>query len=759
MDPLDFEAEVYTGLWRDWSRASAFGHILTLSRTDANLLIAFTAFFIAFVSSRFWRILSLLCHRYYSTSEPRHALYHQQQVILRNAITPESAWLSLVYLWWAWRKLGFKRRLTVLSLSGLAAFTVVAFTVAGGFSASISSAVGDKVLVNSNNCGLLTIPDNNTLQTFYDKVYSVQLSNSANYAQQCYATNRSGLLNCNLFIKDHLPSVIRYDAPCPFSGGICRSNTSNVRLDSGLININDDLGLNTDNMKAISLRYVLHCAPLVTDGYTSLVNTSIGGLVRYHYGQRLYGHPGDLRWQDFVYQASDVTYQTRRVPEQAGDKPVGNRFKLIGTKSPIVNGQASDQRNEYLFIPKLSRSDGDVSIIFLEGNGVVFLQPIDDDWYQATAIGGRASYGRNNGTFAYFIPQEAASPMGCVEQYQYCNIGQCGPLASFNDAYIGAAPHFNLTSEEANQDQISLDNYQANILYWLGNILASSPTTIIDVISSLGPSSLSSISLFIAGIQYTDYQPGLWKRDAQNWFNIVLSVIQNAFTSVVLHPANPEYQDILTTPKSKFQEELCNRQTIRSMNHNSFSVFGLIFTYVVGGLIVIASALIEPVLRSLQRRYKYRTYEELEWTTNEYLQLHRLAQEEAGYGKWSNCTEAVPITGLDEMLGNLDIEDLEHPIIRKRPGEPEKSDVPEDYNASSSSSSDERVEAEETPIQVTSLEASNSNRDVVFYIDEEECISADEAAIAMALTNDLDEDLEPASYQHHNDDIPEPRLG
>lgn len=40
-------ADIYTGLWINWSRGAVFGGTLTLPRADANNLIAFVAFFIA----------------------------------------------------------------------------------------------------------------------------------------------------------------------------------------------------------------------------------------------------------------------------------------------------------------------------------------------------------------------------------------------------------------------------------------------------------------------------------------------------------------------------------------------------------------------------------------------------------------------------------------------------------------------------------------------------------------------------------------
>jgi hypothetical protein len=48
---------------------------------------------------------------------------------------------------------------------------------------------------------------------------------------------------------------------------------------------------------------------------------------------------------------------------------------------------------------------------------------------------------------------EAASPLGSVEQWQWCNSvqagnRQCGPLAGMSEAVSGAAPFFNTSTED-----------------------------------------------------------------------------------------------------------------------------------------------------------------------------------------------------------------------------------------------------------------------------------------------------------------------
>ncbi|KAI0552765.1 hypothetical protein F4679DRAFT_533819 [Xylaria curta] len=717
MSSISFESQVYTGLWRDWSRGSVLGHILTLSRFDGNLVIAFTAFFVAFVATRFWLILSLLSHRHYSSVAPRHTLYHQQQAILRNSPTPEAAFLSLLQLWWAWRSLGFRRRIKVLSVSVLAAFTVVVFTVAGGLSANISSSVGDKVLVKSSNCGILIREI--TPIALYDKFYAELTSNTANYAQQCYSAARSGLLNCNRFIKDHLPSTVNYNASCPFSSSICRSNTSNIRLDSGPININNDLGLNGNETRKISFRHVLTCAPLVTKGYTSQVNTSNGGLVRYHYGQREAIQYKSDSWQDFVYQSSSLASQyPHNITERYGDR-FNSRFQLSTVYQYTDNRQPGQNDNEYKFISDLFRSDGDLSIIFLEGNGVMFDQRMDDDWYRAIIPRKNLLANSTDNTRLFYTPDEAASPLGCLEQYQLCYAERCGPLASLYDAIVESAPSFDLTAAEIQSDQYPTGNLPAMNFIWLTNILSSIYLEASLVVDKLGPSSLSSQSLFAAGIQFVASQQDQWKQDTENWFNITLALLQSTFLNVVLRSADPELEQSISPPMTDFDKAMCNSQTIRSTSYTSFSVFGLLFTYIFGGLIIIVSAVIDPVLSFLRHRYNYQTYEQLEWETNHYLQLHRLAQEELGYGEWTKCTKTIPITGDGEVLGSLDIQDLDHPVIAHRHKEPEKNDNSESINPSTANTATEESLTSESDSGESQLRNEDDTASQVQHLDDD----------------------------------------
>lgn len=293
---------VYLGIWTNWSRGRVLGATLTLSREDGNYVLAFTAFFIGLVSTRFWRILCFILHNSFSTSTPRDALYHQQQAILRNSDSADAGLLVFSQLAWAWRKTAKRAFVRVLPLIATAALSTVVFTIAGGFSSSISTGVGNDVLLDGSNCALVNTgyPDLGAASIIQQYV-SRRASNAANYAQQCYSTNTSGMLNCGTFVKARIPSSVDYQTPCPFATGLCQSD-ANIRLDTGYIDSHEHLGLNAPPDERVMFRTVLQCAPLVTEGYTNNISTSGENYTAYYYGP-------DTSGNNYTYKTSTLDAQ------------------------------------------------------------------------------------------------------------------------------------------------------------------------------------------------------------------------------------------------------------------------------------------------------------------------------------------------------------------------------------------------------------------------------------------------------------------
>ena len=78
----------------------------------------------------------------------------------------------------------------------------------------------------------------------------------------------------------------------------------------------------------------------------------------------------------------------------------------------------------YIPIPELSRLEADIYILFLSPNHIIFPQPTADLWYNSSQSGSLwTDVGYSdmpNNTFREHLSTEAASPLGCTHQDQYC---------------------------------------------------------------------------------------------------------------------------------------------------------------------------------------------------------------------------------------------------------------------------------------------------------------------------------------------------
>lgn len=196
---------------------------------------------------------------------------------------------------WVWRKHTQARPYRrILPLIMFSVIITSVFILASIFSSRISTSMGNEVLLLGSNCGIRTSDtlDSEYWYGTYLPYVAERTAFSANYAQECY---RKGAMiqNCLTFLQKNLKYTSKLDIGCPFPGNdkICRSNSTNIRLDSGYINSNFDLGINSPPEDQFLYRTVVECAPLHHEGYSENTTTYLGEnsaspryLMRYYYG-------------------------------------------------------------------------------------------------------------------------------------------------------------------------------------------------------------------------------------------------------------------------------------------------------------------------------------------------------------------------------------------------------------------------------------------------------------------------------------------
>lgn len=330
---MDFEAtsksldgyEIRVGTWNDWSRGRILGATLTLSRQDGTLLIAFLAFFIGIVGNRFWRILCVIMHFAYSTDALSDGLHHQRQILLRNVQTPEAGVFVLVSLIRSWRHNSTRVLQRLLPILILALVCLGVSVAAGGFSSRVATLLSSEAVLDGSQCGYLDISsaaDNLTALVKYQVPVAVRDVISADsYARNCYTgSSAHSSLNCDTWIRKHVKApIVDPNAGCPFKKGICQAEDSNLLIDTGYLDSNEDFGRNTPREQSFQYRRVIQCAPLQAQGYTSQINTSRQeSFTRYHYGNSIY--PDGTEAANYTEQFSnDQGFDLEEMMPNSGD--------------------------------------------------------------------------------------------------------------------------------------------------------------------------------------------------------------------------------------------------------------------------------------------------------------------------------------------------------------------------------------------------------------------------------------------------------
>ncbi|KAI9149485.1 cytochrome p450 protein [Paramyrothecium foliicola] len=630
---------VYVGLWTDWSHGPVMGKTLTVTGSDGALIIAFVAFFITMIGSQVWRIICFILHRLYSAPRAQDALHNQRQVILRNSASPVGGAWELVKLTLAWRNAQARSLMRLLPLVLGTAVIACALVMASGFSSQIL--LRSEVLIAGGHCGLIKDHIENVrdhllhIRLYWTRTYEM----AASYAQRCYRED-SQTSDCGFMAKKSLPMTIDSRADCPFNESLCLSGDSNILIDSGLLDSHDDLGMNSPPESRFQYREVLHCAPLTTDGHRSNFTDRFNRT----YSLYEYGPIGLKRPDD----ASDSTFAAPLDILQPSQKSfaetIGANYAVDTATASYQNG-ALVKTTGFRPIPDFNRTDGELDLIALSTNLVVFMEKSADLWYRATKpLAVTAVLGNETTETTFWLADEPVWPMGCVTQRQFCLPGKdrCTSLGSGYDV----VPEF--------AELLSSDLEQAS--RW--TVISSSLHFIVGV---LGTQSLTSRFSFTSDKMQATLEPNQWQLDVINWFSISMASLQLAPLERAAGPAaaNPALEPFVIKPNTDEQKSICQNQKIFSTDYMSFSFFGLLFIFIFGMLVTFLALTIDFLASWLQQAWRLDAYANLEWRATYKLHLQRLAYETLPSGHWKNGFLDVPVTEPGVKLPVFDVSNTE----------------------------------------------------------------------------------------------------
>ncbi|RDA84535.1 hypothetical protein CP532_3756 [Ophiocordyceps camponoti-leonardi (nom. inval.)] len=642
---LDYRVRL--GIWTDWSHGSLMGLTLTLNRNEGSILIAVNALFISVVAASFWRIARLLLHRHFSTPRPRDALHHQRQALLRNSTAAPSTVWAFLHLGWAWRRRDSRAWIRTLPVTACIVLSIVAFTAASILSSRLSSANGVAVLVDGSKCRQFNdYRQGSEWDLQYGKLPPCR-STISRYAQQCYADDlSSGVLCCRNFVKKRLKTDIDYQAPCPFEGSICRSNSSNLVLDSGLIDSLDDLGVNAPAKDRFKIRHRMQCAPLTTEGYSGY-RLDGSGVNHTTYSYETWRNDSQHAVTTLVVPSLDSQYSRRDPGFSLGLKLRAMGYRFI----PNLSQGPSDN----VLIPELERADGGLFLMFLSGNGVSFTNRSSDPWYRTISPDDDAVKDGSSVDGVSYHPDVAASPLACTAQVQLCNAqSQCGPLTSWSNALSNASRQFDLSSVVTSKParEMFLDdgahrpngsyNRQDTRWIWFQRSAYFSSAGLEDIVNFQQGTALASYDRF-DGRYIHSVPDDQWKMDMIRLWSYMLASMQMSPLSYASGQDVMGLRFLRDAPEA-FKKEL---------SYSSFNLVGLLSIYIFGLFIITSSYTIEPIYEYCWRRRHYKEHKFLEWSAEETLQLQRAAYQGIGSGTWKGLTHFVPKTEEDMPLADL----------------------------------------------------------------------------------------------------------
>ncbi|KAH0170655.1 hypothetical protein KCU67_g2540, partial [Aureobasidium melanogenum] len=627
---MSSQANVYEGIWTDWSSSSTSYNTLTLKTIWGGFLVAFLAMYVRLAGSAFWNIVRFVAHQVGARRRDydEEAPFLQQQAILRNTGTPIGASWKLVQSALTWRKLTPASSKRAWKLIVMASVHGLVFVAAGLFSSRVTKPGRQDVLISNGNCGVWGFPSSTVAGNEGWQTKALNDGNTAAaYARNCYKDGNS-LLGCGLYVKDNLTWTINTNDTCPFAAGMCiGGNTAAYSMDTGALDSLEHFGLNTKE----SLKYRLKrtCAPLHTKGFELLEVLETPDA-------------GDLK-VDNIYFGTNV----------GGVVNFTNQYVVESVRVGIGYGVLADmanprQFNSWVPIPELNRTDADVSVIFINQNSIKYNGPVDDVVFSAHTS---RAISLGSAEIPYYVGDYFTNVIGCIDQVQICKTStQCSPLTDYNSV-IESLDYLSLTDTQVAVAQRFTNNMIFQNAYHSVNGRGGAALRANELVSVLQSPALPN------------YQ---WQIEVDGWFGVSLARMQQMIVEYAAGPSNMPLGGFIHAPLMGSDHDLCAAQKIKGSNtHQNFNFIAVLVVVGICSVIVLLGFFVDTCVGWCQGR---RSYAKQAWKLDNFLQLHRMAQEGAGYGRWENSQEAVPRMREDEslLLGPYVVDENGHATIESR---------------------------------------------------------------------------------------------
>ncbi|KAI9668603.1 MAG: hypothetical protein M1831_001042 [Alyxoria varia] len=676
---------IYTGTWVNWSKGPIFGSQITLNAQSAQVLSSFLGIYVTYVGVQLWQILSFALHQRRSKEHPVNAWHHQSQLVFRNITSPWSAAKVFAEQLWAWRK-SDRHTVQWSIIYALAALIYgVAFAGLSVIAASeITKGVGTARLLRPTHCAVFDSRDTNGAQQSNRWAQALLQSGSsaAQYARSCYPGNSSITADCDYYPVQYLDYDVSHDATCPFSDGICKMNeTQPLVIDSGLLDTQRQLGINSRPNERLQYRRKLTCSPLRTTGYSRNFNVTRANNDDY---------PGDIGDTKMGYEYGPVVGNNFNYTTAYDTHTVLDLVRYTVEPYAALAGHTNELQS-WTPIAALNRTDADVQLVLIGFNSMQYLQRCEDPVFKATTF---IPTGEMEGEpIGFWSPNFFMSAIACAESHDFCNPNN-DKCTGFGGAYQSAIAGF----------QLGLNKQQERILYRLSSSMALGSLS--PILTGRGGEALvaQETSHGINGLQQAPLPDDQWEIEVQSWFKGSMAYLQQ---EVQQYPRRSAPTQFTTVHNDQWTQNMCHNQlTLDTQGTVSYSMFGLCFTIILGTLIILLAFVSEPLVSFFQthkvnrrgtnmpthghdagtehhcercddekksldraRTHRYGTlstwlspplrfvrrssYRHRDWTLNNMFQLQRIFLESRDVGPWKGWDDAVPVTvgkGVEQIL-------------------------------------------------------------------------------------------------------------
>lgn len=279
------------GLWTNLEKGPVMGQTITTDIRTATIVVAMLTLLCTFGmysnkkymiiilsilpgTSHLWNLLVFFWHQSRAHGRPKDGLFHQQQAILRTLPPPTTLMTDSIKLGWYWRKRA-DHVFTRCSIQAVVAlFFAVTAACAGILSAYVVDTSNIEVLVSSKDCGLINVTalDASTNYASSSTSYWSKVDSLArDYATECYQDLSSVPTMCQSFTKPRVYYETKR-VSCPFAPSICAlDDLPGIMIDSGLVDLNDQFGLNLPSAKGVKFRKATTCAVLAPENRDQVI--------------------------------------------------------------------------------------------------------------------------------------------------------------------------------------------------------------------------------------------------------------------------------------------------------------------------------------------------------------------------------------------------------------------------------------------------------------------------------------------------------